>query len=42
VERSDTNLLNVSIEKDMEKLKLTFHKHKGEILRKKMQKVEDP
>jgi hypothetical protein len=39
VEISDINLLNVLIEKEME-VKLTFPKHKGEMLRQKMQKVE--
>jgi hypothetical protein len=42
VERSDTNILNVLIEKEMEEAKLTFQKHKGKMLRQKMQKVEDP
>jgi hypothetical protein len=42
VERSDTNLFNVLIEKEMEEVKLTFQKHGGEMLRQKMQKVEDP
>jgi hypothetical protein len=41
VEKLDTSLLNVSIEKYME-AKLTFQKNKGEMLRQKMQKVEDP
>jgi hypothetical protein len=41
VERSDTNILNVLIEKEMEEVKLTFQKCKGEMLRQKMQKVED-
>jgi hypothetical protein len=41
VERSDINPLNVSIEKNME-VKLTFQKHRREMLRQKMQKVEDP
>jgi hypothetical protein len=38
----DTNLLNVLIERDMEEEKLTFHKHRGKMLRQKMQKAEDP
>jgi hypothetical protein len=42
VERSDINLLNVLIEREMEEVKLTFHKHKGEMSRQKMQKAEDP
>jgi hypothetical protein len=42
VERSDTNLGNVPIEKEMEEANLTFQKHKGEMLRQKMQKGEDP
>jgi hypothetical protein len=42
VEKSDTNILNVMIEKEMEQVKLTFQKRKGEMLRQKMQKAEDP
>jgi hypothetical protein len=33
--------MNVLIEKEMEEAKLTFQKHKGEMLRQKMQKAED-
>jgi hypothetical protein len=40
VEKSDINILNAPIEKEMEEAKLTFQKHKGEMLRQKMQKVE--
>jgi hypothetical protein len=39
VEKLDTNILNALIEKEME-AKLTFQKHKGELLRQKMHKVE--
>jgi hypothetical protein len=39
MEKSDTSLLNVPIEKEME-VKLTFQKHKGEMLRQNMQKVK--
>jgi hypothetical protein len=42
VERSNTNILNVLIEKEMEEEKLTFQKKKDEMLRQKMQKVENP
>jgi hypothetical protein len=42
MERSDTSLMNVLIEKEMEEAKLTFQKRKGEMLRQKMQKAEDP
>jgi hypothetical protein len=42
VEGSDKNLLNVLIEKEMEEVKLTFQKLKGEMLRQKMQKAKDP
>jgi hypothetical protein len=42
MERSDTNILKVPIEKDMEEEKITFHKRKGEMFRQKMKKVEDP
>ena len=42
VERSGINILNVLIEREMEEAKLTFQKHKGEMLRQKMKKVEDP
>jgi hypothetical protein len=42
MERSDTNILNVLIEKGMEEAMLTSHKRKGEMLRRKMQKVENP
>jgi hypothetical protein len=42
VEILDTNILNVPIGKYMEEEKITFHKCKGEMLRWKMQKVEDP
>jgi hypothetical protein len=34
--------MNVLIEKEMEEAKLTFPKCKGEMLRQKMQNVEDP
>jgi hypothetical protein len=40
VERLDINILNAQIEKEIEE-KLTFQKNKGEMLRQKMQKVED-
>jgi hypothetical protein len=42
VERSDTNILNALIERDMEEAKLTFQKCKGKMLRQKMQKAKDP
>jgi hypothetical protein len=42
VEISDISLMNVLTEKEMEEVKLTFQKRKGEMLRKNMQKVEDP
>jgi hypothetical protein len=42
VERSNTNILNVLTKEEMEEAKLTFHKHKGEMLRQKMQKEKDP
>jgi hypothetical protein len=38
----NTNILNVPIEKGMEEAKITFQKNKGEVLKQKMQKVEDP
>jgi hypothetical protein len=34
--------LNELIGKEMEEVKLTFQKRKGEMLRQKMQKVENP
>jgi hypothetical protein len=34
--------MNFLIKKEMKEAKLTFQKRKGEILRQKMQKVEDP
>jgi hypothetical protein len=42
MERSDISLMNVLTEKEMEEAKLTFQKHKGEMLRQKKQKVEGP
>jgi hypothetical protein len=42
VERLDTNIGNVQIEKGMEEVKITFQKHKDEMLRQKMNKVEYP
>jgi hypothetical protein len=42
VEKSDTNLTNVLTKKEMEEAKITFQKHRGEMLRQKMMKVEDP
>jgi hypothetical protein len=41
MEKSDTNTMNVLIRKEME-VKLTFQKLKGEMLKQKMQKAEDP
>jgi hypothetical protein len=38
MEISDTSLLNVLIEKEMEEVKLTFQKRKDKMLRKKMKK----
>jgi hypothetical protein len=42
MEISDTSIGNVPIEKEMEEVKLTFQKHKGKMLRRKMHKAEDP
>ena len=42
VERSDMSLMNVLTENEMEEAKLTFHKRRGEMLRQKMKKAEDP
>jgi hypothetical protein len=38
----DTNIGNVLREREKEEVKHTFQKSKGEMLRQKMQKVEDP
>jgi hypothetical protein len=42
MERQDISLRNVSRERNKEKVKLTFQKHREEMLKQKEQRMEHP